>query len=226
LTMADTSGDALTGGYIFKVDKQTSSSGAGWTSSFAPDTAPNGQTIYFQYDYPQDIYINQQQKNYIAAYVDSFETALAGPNFRDTSIGYHHYIDENSFIDYFLVNEMSKNVDGYRLSTFLYKDRHSKGGKITIGPVWDYDIAWGNADYYGGSVPTGWAYDFGAVGYNDYWQVPFWWSRLMQDTAFQNKVRCRWEELKMTILSKQFLFNYCDSMALYLNESQARNFVV
>ena len=226
MTQTDTLGDALTGGYIFKIDKSTSSSGAGWTSSFAPDTAPAGQTIYFQYDYPTDVLIMPQQQNYIAAYVDSFETALAGPNFRDTAIGYAHYMNVNSFIDYFLVNEMAKNVDGYRLSTFLYKDRRSKGGKLTAGPVWDYDIAWGNADYCGGYDPTGWAIDFGSICYNDYWQIPFWWDRLMQDTAFENKVRCRWEELKMTILSKQFLWNYCDSMALYLNEGEQRNFIV
>ncbi len=225
LTLADTSGDQLTGGYIIKIDKTTSSTGAGWVSPFAPDTAPSGQTIYFLYDYPGDTVINPQQQTYIQAYVDSFETALAGPNFRDTSIGYHHFIYENSFVDYFLINEMSKNVDGYRLSTFLYKDRYSKGGKLTMGPVWDYDIAWGNANYCGGDDPTGWAYQYGNVCPGDYWQDPFWWKRLMQDTVFQNKVRCRWEELKQTILSKQFLYNYCDSMALMLNESQQRNFI-
>ena len=51
------------------------------------------------------------------------------------------------FIDYFIVNEFSKNVDGYRLSTFLHKERDSIGGKLRMGPVWDYDLAWHNADY-------------------------------------------------------------------------------
>ncbi|MCX6310493.1 MAG: CotH kinase family protein [Bacteroidetes bacterium] len=226
LNPTDTTGDQLTGGYIIKVDKTTSSSGAGWVSPFAPDTAPNGQTIYFQYDYPSDVNINVPQQNYIQAYVDSFETTLAGPNFADTSIGYAHYMNVNSFIDYFLVNELSKNVDGYRLSTFFYKDRASHGGKITMGPVWDYDISWANANYCDGSVVSGWAYQFGNVCSGDYWQIPFWWDRLMQDPVFRDKVQCRWQELSQTLLSKQFLFNYCDSMAILLNESQQRNFTV
>ncbi|MDQ3108984.1 MAG: CotH kinase family protein, partial [Bacteroidota bacterium] len=143
LQPTDITGDDVTGGYIIKVDKSTASSGAGWTSSFAPAVAPNGQTIYFQYDYPSDVNIVPQQETYIQMYVDSFETALSGPNFADTAIGYAHYIDVNSFIDYFLVDEMAKNVDGYRLSTYLYKDKRSNGGKLTIGPTWDFDIAWG-----------------------------------------------------------------------------------
>jgi subtilisin-like proprotein convertase family protein len=226
LQPTEISGDDLTGGYIIKVDKSTASSGAGWTSNYAPAVATNGQTIYFQYDYPSDVAIVPQQQAYIQMYVDSFEAALAGPNFTDTAIGYAHYIDVNSFIDYFLVDEMAKNVDGYRLSTYLYKDKRSNGGKLTIGPTWDYDIAWGNADYCDGSVTSGWAYEFGNVCSGDYWQIPFWWERLMQDPAFQDKVKCRWSELSATILSKPFLFDYCDSMAVLLNESSARNFIV
>lgn len=226
LQATDIAGDELTGGYIIKVDKSTGSGGQGWTSTFAPDTAPGGQTIYFQYDYPSDITIVPQQAAYIQAYVDSFETALAGPNFADTSIGYPHFIDVNSFIDYFLLNEMSKNVDGYRLSTYLHKDKNSNGGKLKIGPVWDYDIGWGNADYCNATVISGWAYDFANSCPNDYWQIPFWWDRLMQDPAFRDKVRCRWEELSQTILSVNYLHSYCDSMEIYLNESQQRNFTV
>ncbi len=226
LDVTEIYGDSLTGGYIIKVDKTTASTGAGWTSPYAPAVSTNGQTIYFQYDYPSELTIVPQQQTYIQMYVDSFETALAGPNFADTAIGYAHYMNVNSFIDYFLINEMSKNVDGYRLSTYLYKTKYSKGGKLVIGPTWDYDIAWGNANYCDGAVDTGWAYQFGNVCGGDGWQVPFWWERLMQDPNFQDKVKCRWTELSQTILSKPFLLNYCDSMALLLNESQARNFTV
>lgn len=47
------SGDELTGGYIFKVDKFTGSGGDGWISAFPPPQSPNGQTIFFQYEYPK-----------------------------------------------------------------------------------------------------------------------------------------------------------------------------
>jgi hypothetical protein len=225
LQVTDISGDQLTGGYIIKIDKFTGNGGGGWTSPYAPDTNVNGQTIYFQYEYPSDVNIVPQQEAYIQAYVDSFETALAGPNFADTAIGYAHYIDVNSFVDYFLLNELSRNVDGYRLSTYLYKDKFSKGGKLTIGPVWDYDIAWANADYCLGNDTSGWAYDFAIPCSGDNSQIPFWWDRLLQDTAFQNKLKCRWEELKMTALSVSYLNYYTDSLETYLTEGAGRNFV-
>jgi len=225
LLPTDIAGDELTGGYIVKIDKNTGNGGGGWTSNYAPDTNVNGQTIYYQYDYPSDVNIVPQQAAYIQSYIDSFETALAGPNFRDTAVGYPHYIDVNSFVDYFLLNEISRNVDGYRLSTYLYKQKDSDGGKIVIGPCWDYDIAWGNANYCLGNDPTGWAIDFAEPCSGDYWQIPFWWDRLFQDTAFQNRVRCRWEELKQTALSVNYLHNFCDSMGTYLAEGAGRNFV-
>lgn len=225
LQPTDIYGDDVTGGYIIKIDKTTGAGGGGWTSPYAPDTNVNGQAIFFQYEEPNDLVIVPQQEAYIQAYVDSFETALAGPNFADTAIGYAHYINVNSFVDYFLLNELSRNVDGYRLSTYLYKDKFSNGGKLVIGPAWDYDIAWANANYCRGSDTSGWAIDFARTCPNDNWQIPFWWDRLLQDTNFQNKVRCRWEELSQTILSTNYLLNYTDSMETYVTEGAGRNFV-
>ena len=217
------SGDELTGGYIFKVDKFTGSGGDGWESNFPPPANPN-MSIFFQYEFPKSEDISQPQKDYISDYVNTFETVLAGPDFADPENGFRKYADEGSFIDFFLVNEISKNVDGYRLSTFLHKQRESLGGKIRIGPVWDYDIAWHNADYCEGADPSGWAYQFPCSG--DTWQVPFWWSRMLEDSAFANNLKCRWMFLRDDLLSESWFDQYLDSVALVLNESQERNFTV
>ncbi len=216
-------GDELTGGYIFKVDKQTGSGGSGWTSSYAPLVNSNGQTIFFQYEYPKEEDITAQQKTYIKNYVYSWETALKSSTFADTTSGWRKYAVENTFIDYFFVNEISKNVDGYRLSTFLHKERDSKGGKIRMGPVWDYDIAWHNADYCGGDITTGWAYQFPCP--DDYWQVPFWWSRLLQDPLYKNNLKCRWLYLRQNSLSNTWFDSYIDSISGQLIEAQERNFI-
>ncbi|HLG03523.1 MAG TPA: CotH kinase family protein, partial [Bacteroidia bacterium] len=165
-----------------------------------------------------------QQEAYIQAYVDSFETALAGPAFTDTLTGYAKFIDVNSFVDFFLLNEFSRNVDGYRLSTYLYKDKNSNGGKLTIGPAWDFDLAWHNADYCNGSFTSGWTYNFGNVCAYDNWQNPFWWDRLLEDPRFRDRVKCRWENLKTTIFSVTYIHNYCDSMYSYLDTAAIRNF--
>jgi len=215
-------GDPVTGGYIFKVDKPTGSGGAGWTSSFPPSASPNGQTIFFQYDYPKPEEITGQQANYIQDYVYDFENALKNIGLADTVNGYRKYASVNTFIDYFLVNELSKNVDGYRLSTFIHKERDSKGGKLRMGPVWDYDIAWHNANYCGGDVISGWAYQFPCP--DDYWQVPFWWSRMLQDPLYKNQLKCRWLYLRQNILSNQWFDSYIDSISGQLMEAQQRNF--
>ena len=224
LTPSMNSGDSLTGGYIFKIDKETGSGGAGWSSNYPPPVNPIGQYIWYQYEYPKSDEITLEQKGYIQEYVNAFESALNGPNFTDTAAGFRAFAVEETFYDYFIVNEFSKNVDGYRLSTFLHKERDSRGGRIRMGPVWDYDLAWHNADYCGGDSYEGWGYQFPCE--YDWWQVPFWWGRLLEDTLYANNLKCRWEEVRSSFLGDEAVENWIDSMALLLNEGQARNFTV
>lgn len=225
LKAEDTAGADVTGGYILKIDKTTGSSGTGgFESDYLPLANANGQKIFFQYEYPSDAKIHPKQKQYIEAFVDSFEYALKNAPLYDTMIGWRRFANEKSFVRYFLLNELSKNVDGYRISTFLYKKKITDGNKLFVGPVWDYDIAFGNADYCGGDVDTGWAYRFGDVCPWDGMQIPFWWQRLMGDTLFQNKLKCAYTEYRSTFLDTVQLFGWIDSMAGVLNNAQIRNF--
>jgi len=217
-------GDALTGGYILKIDKWTGANNDGWQSAFLPPIHSNGQTIFFMYHYPKPDIIVPQQKAYIQNFINQFETTLNGNQFNDPVNGYYQYIDIQSFVDYFIINELAKNVDGYRLSTFLHKDRDSRGGKLTIGPVWDFDLAYRNADYCGGDDYTGWAYKFGNVCPDDGYQIPFWWDRLLEDSVFISTLSCRWQNLRISGLDTTTIFNHIDSVALYLQQAQSRNF--
>lgn len=220
LQPTDISGDELTGGYIVKIDKTTGNGGEGWTSDYQTSSATN---INFLYHYPSSANIMPEQQVYIQTYIDSFEDALAGPDFIDPILGYKNYASINSFIDYFILNEISKNVDGYRISTYLHKNKDSNGGKLKMGPVWDYNLGWWNADYCDGNLTTGWAYQFNDIcgGGLD---VPFWWTRFMQDPSYTTQLRCRWEELRETTLSISSLNLFIDSVANYLDESQERYF--
>jgi hypothetical protein len=216
----DTAGIDLTGGYILKIDKGTGGGGEGWTSSYPPPVHPQDQTIYFQYEYPEFADLQPQQIDYIQAYVDTFETVLYDyGQFREVEP--HDYMDLESFADYFILNELSKNVDGYRLSTFFYKD---KGGKLKMGPLWDFDIAWHNADYCDAYSYEGWAYRFGLVCPDDYWQVPFWWNKLMAYPEYVQTLRCNWEMARLTVISDDSLMAYIDGVADTLAEAQERNF--
>lgn len=228
LNSTDSAGNRLTGGYIIKVDKDVGAGGSGWTSAVPPVGATQGQRIDFLYDYPKDGAITAPQRAYIRAYVDSFETALQGPLFQSAAFGYARYANPASFADFLLLNEVSRNVDGYRISTYLHKGRRtgSGGGKLVMGPVWDYDIAWHNANYCNGELTTGWAWQFNQVCGGDNWLVPFWWARLTQDSAFNTLTRCRWEALRAPNqpLATPRITAWIDSMASVLNEAQARNF--
>ena len=212
----DVAGDSLTGGYIIKVDKYTGTGGLDWLSDF-----PNigGNNLYIQYHYPQASALQPQQMDYIEHFMDSFEYALAGPNFTDSLIGYSKYIDVNSFVDLYIINELSKNIDGYRLSTYMYKDRDDNGGKLTMGPFWDYNLAFGNANYCDGGITSGWEVNTGCGDNN-----PFWFERLLDDTTYQNKLKCRWEYLRERSFHQDSIFTFIDSTELYLNDAQQRNF--
>jgi hypothetical protein len=222
----DLTGDDVTGGYIVKVDKGTGAGGTGWYSVLPPAWAPFGPDVAILYEEPGENEIAPQQAAYIEAYIDSFEYSLTSPFPSDPATGYPHFIDPISFADMVLVNELMKNGDGYRISTFYHKDKNSNGGKLKAGPVWDYDVSGGNGDYCAVWQTTGWAYQFGQVCGTAPNQVSGWWQELIGDPAFQRVLRCRWEELKTTALSLPALDARLDSLADLLNESQGFNFEV
>jgi CotH kinase protein/Secretion system C-terminal sorting domain len=221
LNSTDISGDAVTGGYIFSLDKEPN----GWFSSFNAPGSTNQNKRQFSYVYPKPENIVQAQKDYIKSYVDSFEYVLAGRDYQDKISGVRKFADLNSFIDYFIVNEVSRNVDGYRLSTFLYKDRNSRDRKIYAGPVWDYDLAYRNANYCDGSSTVGWAYQFNVVCPGDgAGLIPFWWERLMTDTAFTSDLRCRWKDKRQNTISIIHLNQVIDSVVTLTSEARTRHF--
>jgi hypothetical protein len=209
----------ISGGYILKIDKTTGTDGHRWYSPYPPINHPNGQQIGYEVEYPDVDSLSLPQIAYIKSYVDSFESALSGPNYMDSALGYSKFIGNRSFIDYFFIEEVSKNVDGYRLSQYLYKDKEKT---LKCGPLWDFDIAYGNANYCSGYDTTGWAWQFPCT--TDSWQVPFWWPRLLSDSNYTNQTKCRWLDYRQNILSNQHINFIIDSVASLLSESQAWNF--
>lgn len=221
LEPTDNSGDKVTGGYIFKIDKPDGAKNDGWNSPHLP-LPGSWQRIYYQYHYPDQDEITSLQKAFIQAYVTAFEDLMATAQYADPVTGYPRYLDLDSFVDYFILSELPKNIDAYRLSAFMQKDRDSKNGKLVMGPIWDYNLAFGNVDYYSGALLWGWQVDFEAQ--EDIWLNPFWWKKLVADTAFANRIHCRWHQLRQEILTVPRLHSFIDSLVVYLDESQQRNF--
>jgi hypothetical protein len=222
LLPSDTLDNELTGGYILKVDKTTANGIVAWNSPFLAGS-PSTSVVPFQLHDPEFTELHPSQLNYIQQHITQWETNLAGPNFSNPDTGYAAYIDVQSFIDFYMMNEITKNVDGYRISSFLYKERFSEGGKIVAGPLWDFNIALGNANYCYGQYTDGWASNF-----NEYCpgglNVPFWWNRLLEDPNYQQKVRCRWEYLRSNEFSNESLISKIDTLYNELAVPAERHF--
>lgn len=222
LNVTDTLGDQLTGGYILQQNLWDNSNS--FLSNYSPIDHP-GFDIHFLYQYPSPDSIHPKQKTYIATFVDSLEDALYSSNFAHPTLGYRKYLDTKSFIDYFIVNELSRNNDGFKKSVFFNKDKHSKGGKLKAGPVWDFDWAWKTMatcslfDKFDGS---GWAHKINDCPTDNY--SCGYYVRLLQDTNFNNELRCAYESYRATILDTTYIFAYMDSIENIVQNAQVRHF--
>jgi len=224
LKLTDNTGDDVTGGYILKIDKTEGSPSKLWNTTLTVGT----QTfiIPIQIDYPKISDISDAQFNYIKKYVTDFETYLNGSDYLTPKAQWRAMIDIDSFVDYFLITEFTKNVDGYRLSTYFYKEKDSKGGKLKMGPAWDYNLAFGNAYYLEGYKTTGWQYkinDLAIPAKDTYFLSPTWWERLSADSTFRYKASKRWEVLRKTALNPDRINDWMDSTANVLQEPRVRN---
>jgi hypothetical protein len=150
-------------------------------------------------------------------YLDDFEKALFGRDFRVLAAGYQKYLDVDSFVDFHWLVEVSKNADGYWFSQYMHKDR---GGKLTMGPVWDWDNAFGNP-YFGLHTKTnGWRFESAADP--DY----TWYHRLFEDPDFLQHYIDRWSELRVDILSTSNVLALVDRIDRDLKGAHRRNAAV
>jgi hypothetical protein len=203
LKVTDTSEDKITGGYLIEVDARR-----GENFCFDSTKTP----MVFCLSNPETLLETgwEQHRQYIVNYINQTDEAIFGEQFTDPDTGYAAYIDVDSAIQYYLINELFKNVDGgLWASTFLFKKR---GGKLFFGPIWDFDIAIGNVNYNNADTTDGW-----------YIRNAPWFSRMFEDPAFEQKVRARWAQMKAdgTLTA---LLQHIDTQAAFLNDAQANNF--
>ncbi len=207
----DTTGVELTGGYI--IEMNINGDPYAWLSQYLPvNYATSGLPVEFKYVYPKAADIMPQQAGYIKTYVDNFEYSLHQPNFRDPINGYRKWIDEMTFIDFMFVNELSTNYDSYGRSTYLYKEKDTDGGKLKIGPPYDYDQAF--------CCITDWVWEVT----HPHWPYPDWWSIFHTDSLFLQQVHCRWESVRANVWNMQNMYNFLDSTFSTIESSASLNF--
>ena len=225
LDSTDIEGDARTGGYILKIDKTDGANRDGFESQHLPAGDSNRHVVY-QYHYPTLDNLLPEQLDYIQNFVYDFEDMMAGEQFNDPDSGYPAWIDVDSFIDVFIISELGKNVDAYRLSSFFYKDRDDKDVRLHAGPVWDYNLAFGLANYYDGTDTDDWMLETLLYMGGKDWQAPFWWGKLLDDPQFNHRIKQRWFSLRGNVLNLDRIQRFIDNVADTLAEAQERNFIL
>jgi len=169
--------------------------------------------VYFQSDMflinikEPELVEGDSQYLYISGLVNEFEQALYSNQFADPVNGYQKYIDLESFIDWYLISEITKNVDSRFFSSIYFNV--IPGEKIKMGPLWDFDLAFGNVDYADPEFPEG------------FWikQNP-WYERLFQDPNFVRQVQERFTYFNN---NRAFLLAKIDEYAEKLQYAQAEN---
>ena len=208
VTPQDNDGQAVTGGYYFEIEQAMDEKTCFWTSMHVP-------MMYKEPEVP-----TSGQKKYVLEYFDAFEKALQGASSADPQRGYAAYIDVDSFVNYYIIEELVKDIDGnLRKSSFLTKER---GKKLEMYHVWDFDLTLGNCNYFpdfgsDNSYKGFYIRDFGYDGYGTGWY--FW---LFKDPAFRARVKARWKELKPQL---DKVPEYIDQEQAYIKDAAERNFV-
>jgi len=135
---------------------------------------------------------------YIDGYLDHVDDVIFSPGFADPVNGWRKYLDPASTVDFYLIQELTKNLDSNMYtSVFMYKTRDTAAGagKLYMGPLWDFDTAMGDAEYPGDQGdPTGW-YLRDELDIEAKQTTETWFNRLFQDPAFQAMVEARWQQI-------------------------------
>lgn len=191
-------------------------------------TVDNTKYITYQYDDPEyedfaDLPAGTEKA--IQKSINDMEDCFAGDNYKDPVNGYRKYIDVTSFIDYMLSTEFTFNVDGYRLSSHMYKYSETRAKNEGLDSrwkctLWDFNIALGNADYYKGSRTDLWQYDMNSRE-TDNQLVPFWWKRLIDDPAYQTDLKARWAQYREGQYADHRIEAKIDSLATLLTSGGA-----
>ncbi len=220
------SGDDLTGGYMFKIDKKTGSEIDWWESEFEPFSGA-WQRIFFQYDYPKESNIVEEQKTYIQEWVKNFETVAFSDYKYDTIVGYRRFLDLASAVNYIMCNEVSKNLEGYLSSFFMYKDKDSNDKKLHLGPIWDFNLSMGNNTSQVHWDTEGWRIE---IPLNN-WEInirdrmePFWIYTIWEDPVFKQMFYIKWKTERQTTLSIENINGLIDSWVEEMGDAIARNF--
>lgn len=187
----------LTGGYIFRYD---------W-----------GTYVFAGAIYPKPSLITREQKKYLQYKINHWVNFVKQNDFLEHQTSYRDLMDVDSYLNYTITYEISKNPDAYKLSTYMYKDRDDIDPRIHFGPVWDFDLSFGVGNSTDGHEFTGWAWEKGKNLQHKY---------LFRDTILVKELITRWKTLRADKLSNEQLMFLVDSLYAEIGPSMKKNYEV
>lgn len=211
ITTTDNAAPNLSGGYITKADKITGGDPVAWEmESYAG-------YVNFIHDLPKPAEVTPQQNAYIYG---QFLNLAATSNSNNTSFinGYPSVIDVPTFVDFMVINELASNADGYKLSTYFHKDRN---GKLRAGPIWDFNLTYGNDLFQWGfdrSKTNVWQF---ANGDNE---GAKFWTDLFNNPSYKCYFAKRWNVLTQTgaPLNYNTMAAFIDNTVTTISEARVR----
>ena len=245
LKETDISGDDVTGGYIWAFDKTGTNTGGMGNEDINKEGFKTADGLNVIMHYPKKENLQQQQQAYLKKYLEDLENLFK--NGKNGS-GYENYVDMTSALDYVLHEEVTNNSDSYWCSFFLHKPKESKGGKVTLGPAWDFNLAmsngsspenggnnnggnwnmWGGGGMGGGGMgssgTTGWQIESSMKTGMSGLKIPNWLLGMWKDSHYQSELKKRWAELRSGVWHTKTMDVYLDSMKTYLTKAADRNF--
>ena len=249
LKETDISGDDVTGGYIWAFDKTGTNTGGMGNEDINKEGFKTADGLNVIMHYPKKENLQQQQQAYLKKYLEDLENLFK--NGKNGS-GYENYVDMTSALDYVLHEEVTNNSDSYWCSFFLHKPKDSKGGKVTLGPAWDFNLAmsngsqpenggnnnggnngfnwnmWGGGGMGGGGMgssgTTGWQIESSMKTGMSGLKIPNWLTGMWKDSHYQSELKKRWAELRSGVWHTKTMDVYLDSMKTYLTKAADRNF--
>ncbi|MEO1814188.1 MAG: CotH kinase family protein [Acetobacterium sp.] len=195
--------------YIVKLDKLSNDEKS--LENFTYYTLNTEYNTELSIIYPAKRDLSDDLVNYVESDISQFEKVLYSYDFKDPEKGYRAYINVDSFVDYYVLQEFLSNNDMCSRSTYLYKDVR---GKLAMGPVWDYNNVCNNY--------INLEFDGSGMNFID----RTWYTMLLKDEYFVEKVIERYKQLRKSYLSEDYLLNYIDETTAYLGDEIDRNYSV
>jgi len=213
----------VTGGYLLEWDFRQGADhnfevgGSGWVGINEPEDEDDGSGI------------TAAQINYISDFVRDADVALFEDDFADPVNGWRKYIDEDSAVDHYIVQELTKTLAAnFYTSVNMYKTRDTVvngvtvPGKLYFGPVWDFDTSMGSALYPANQgTTTGWYVRTENSAIEAKQTSETWYNRMFEDPAFAQAVDDRWDEVYAQLVASDA---YIGAQAGIIANSAEANF--